>query len=429
MEQSIFKTMFDIAKKDFKNSRAYQDAVSRFRLPYWDPFRPRGGKVVFPGVGPGGKVSFPYDFKLPRILTEKNVVVLENESSTKLTTIPNPLYKFNYPSTGSVSADEWDELKDGGGFYDRWTSRWPQTPPYDKSDINILNDTLNRAREQNAKDLVKIMTESSYKDWRAFSNHGPSGTKRDSLEGFHDGYHSNLGGDHGHMSTVPIAAFDPVFWLHHCNIDRLLAIYQAINPSIWWPSRLQKSEPPSNAELYPFRKAAGNSRWWTSDDSKRTDAFGYSYSELKIGSPARTAEDFARRYTWSRDNPQVPAGMGKIDIDSSPVFLPDGSNVPSSLAPATTRNGAVTISTKTFARQTADQAPKTSSSSTEPAPNISSQPAQENPTLVAAPAQHQQQVPLSTASNPKIPDGATARREWYVDSEADRYVHSTSSFA
>lgn len=32
------------------------------------------------------------------------------------------------------------------------------------------------------------------------------------------------------MSTVKYAAFDPLFWLHHCNVDRLYESYITLNP-------------------------------------------------------------------------------------------------------------------------------------------------------------------------------------------------------
>ncbi|MCM2681084.1 tyrosinase family protein [Echinimonas agarilytica] len=38
------------------------------------------------------------------------------------------------------------------------------------------------------------------------------------LENPHGGLHVWVGGD---MGSVPRAAFDPIFWLHHCNVDRL----------------------------------------------------------------------------------------------------------------------------------------------------------------------------------------------------------------
>ena len=36
---------------------------------------------------------------------------------------------------------------------------------------------------------------------------------------------------------VVSAAFDPIFFLHHANVDRLLALWQAINPDTWVPGK------------------------------------------------------------------------------------------------------------------------------------------------------------------------------------------------
>jgi tyrosinase len=66
------------------------------------------------------------------------------------------------------------------------------------------------------------------------------------LENPHNGLHGWVGGT---MGLVPYAAYDPVFWAHHSNIDRLFAAWQAANrevmpiPSIW------------NAVLAPFAMA------------------------------------------------------------------------------------------------------------------------------------------------------------------------------
>ena len=48
----------------------------------------------------------------------------------------------------------------------------------------------------------------------------------------HNAIHAFVGGS-GHMAIVPFSAFDPVFWLHHANVDRLVAIWQAIYPDSW----------------------------------------------------------------------------------------------------------------------------------------------------------------------------------------------------
>ena len=45
-------------------------------------------------------------------------------------------------------------------------------------------------------------------------------TKYVPLETPHNTLHDVIGGDSGNMSDISISAFDPIFWLHHCNMDR-----------------------------------------------------------------------------------------------------------------------------------------------------------------------------------------------------------------
>lgn len=110
LEQSIYKTMLDIVRADFPNSSNYRDAVAEFRLPYWDPYRPRGGRVTFPGAG--GTTTFPYDFKLPQIMTLQSVMVLSKETDRGLTSIRNPLQSFVYPRDGSFPREQWAWVQD-----------------------------------------------------------------------------------------------------------------------------------------------------------------------------------------------------------------------------------------------------------------------------------------------------------------------------
>lgn len=49
----------------------------------------------------------------------------------------------------------------------------------------------------------------------------------DAIEQPHDELHGYIG---RHMGAVPTAAFDPIFWLHHCNVDRQWAKWQLLNP-------------------------------------------------------------------------------------------------------------------------------------------------------------------------------------------------------
>ena len=61
------------------------------------------------------------------------------------------------------------------------------------------------------------------------------------LEGIHNGVHGWVGGA---MSAVPIAAYDPVFWAHHTNIDRLWSLWQLNNHPNFPPSFLDRALPP-----------------------------------------------------------------------------------------------------------------------------------------------------------------------------------------
>jgi tyrosinase len=55
------------------------------------------------------------------------------------------------------------------------------------------------------------------------------------LESIHDGVHVWVGGT---MGEVACAAYDPLFWAHHCMIDRLWYLWQLRHPGAGVPARL-----------------------------------------------------------------------------------------------------------------------------------------------------------------------------------------------
>ncbi len=55
------------------------------------------------------------------------------------------------------------------------------------------------------------------------------------LESIHDGVHVWVGGT---MGDVPTAAYDPLFWAHHCMIDRLWYLWQLRHPGAGVPRAL-----------------------------------------------------------------------------------------------------------------------------------------------------------------------------------------------
>ena len=101
--------MLEIAE-NFPNPQKYRDAAQRFRLPYWDYYRPRGNKADFPGVRLGkGRTSFNYDFSIPQIFTLEQVIVRTPEKD-ELELRDNPMNFFKFPATGSIPEDEWQIL-------------------------------------------------------------------------------------------------------------------------------------------------------------------------------------------------------------------------------------------------------------------------------------------------------------------------------
>ena len=67
------------------------------------------------------------------------------------------------------------------------------------------------------KQLNNALYASSYEQ---FSSSAGSHTDYVPLESPHNSLHNIIGGDGGNMTDISISAFDPIFWLHHCNMDR-----------------------------------------------------------------------------------------------------------------------------------------------------------------------------------------------------------------
>ena len=104
--------------------------------------------------------------------------------------VPNPLYNFDSPT---LKANAIRDPLIGNGV----TFRNPDPP-----------------------DDVKLPTPSDVTALYEISDFGFFSTR---LQHIHDNVHLWC---HGSMGRVPTAAFDPVFWAHHCNIDRIWAIWQ-----------------------------------------------------------------------------------------------------------------------------------------------------------------------------------------------------------
>jgi tyrosinase len=130
----------------------------------------------------------------------------------------------------------------------------------------------------------------NYHDYTTFSNEAwilqVNASGYDSIESIHDQIHG-LTGNGGHMAFIEYSAFDPIFFLHHTNIDRCFAMWQALYPdsyvvpepatySTFTTSAGQVQD--STSRLAPFHDDTSGD-FWTSDAVRKTETFGYCYPE------------------------------------------------------------------------------------------------------------------------------------------------------
>lgn len=96
------------------------------------------------------------------------------------------------------------------------------------------------------------------------------------------------------MTYLPLAAFDPIFWLHHANVDRFFAIWQTIHPNSYGASQVAPhstwtvasgSTQGADSPLEPYRKDASN--FWTTNEVKDWTIFKYTYPEFLAGDGSR----------------------------------------------------------------------------------------------------------------------------------------------
>jgi hypothetical protein len=266
--------------KDQADKDKYLDAAARFRLPYWDPIMPRNERA------PGERLDTVWG--LPQLFKQKDVFVRTPASPKDFTQIENPMYCFKFPTK-----DEWKEnrqtprkkLNMPNNFNQEETVR---TPGKDgKTDNNFLNQVIQRQASSLATKMWKMLNPNEFdvsvrtkakimvnelRPWNSFANDtvfsanvGEERFATVSVESWHDGIHNMIGTGQvrdvtGQMGNARFAGFEPMFWMHHCNIDRLLSLYQALY------GRNVGSEQVRN-ELFPFMKNLERKCFTSADDA------------------------------------------------------------------------------------------------------------------------------------------------------------------
>lgn len=261
MEQSLQAVAIQIvdALPDGADKTKFQGLAQQLRFPYWD------WALDLSPILPVSISSETIDITYPNG-TQAN--------------IPNPLFQYNFhpldPSDFSTPFDKWDH-----------TVRNP---------ANISDPTLpsNNTESERVIELDHSWTRTSlynlftqYQTFNEFSNAGSESTPIGNLENIHNGIHSDFGP--GHMQYLQNSAFDPVFWFHHCNVDRVIAIWQKIYPdtfvtpytqAVWTYTIAKGSVQDATSPLKPFHKDTAGTFFSSNDVSDHT-IFGYTYPELQ----------------------------------------------------------------------------------------------------------------------------------------------------
>ncbi|KAL3426473.1 hypothetical protein PVAG01_03264 [Phlyctema vagabunda] len=292
----------------------WTSAAAQFRLPYWDWAR---------------KQPYHGNFAIPEVCTQDTVEIITAGGEMDLK-FPNPLVGFRNPSgvaMGDKSIMKLNAISDNGEL--PWsrcigTSRFGiDTDKPDSDWINGVNDWkqvnlamadpiwYNQDGGSFAEAVSRLLSQNYFDSWASFAStvHNPTtdvsvkATHFLSLEFIHNVVHNTVGGPYksaadvaaavaqrdppafgykgvglGHMSDVPVAAFDPIFWFHHCNIDRLTAIWQTFNREKWF-GNLQPNDPAPDSKLRPFHYDE-NGGTWTSDMCRDWTTLRYQYDDL-----------------------------------------------------------------------------------------------------------------------------------------------------
>ncbi|KAF2663037.1 Di-copper centre-containing protein [Lophiostoma macrostomum CBS 122681] len=260
-EQELYKHMRDVASQFPPNLvQKYTTAVEDFRIPYWDW-----------GLGSSGP-------DVPDMFTAPTVQVVGTNGSSQ--TIANPLHHFDFPDIISNDFErQWVNFNS--------TLRWPSSDMANattQDDRFIANFKTNRQfyHDQLSGHLAFAGSMNEFSKVR--------------LEPLHGNIHYTIGGapppadqSDGHMWPTDYSAFEPTFWLHHCNVDRIFAIWQALRPSSYFePDNVgtaenswivQSQTVDAETPLLPFWNTP--SSYWTTNGVRNTTVLGYAYPETQ----------------------------------------------------------------------------------------------------------------------------------------------------
>jgi hypothetical protein len=130
----------------------------------------------------------------------------------------------------------------------------------------------------------------------------------------HDGVHVLVGGDDGLMADPRTAAQDPIFWLHHCNVDRLW--------EVWLRKGGGRANPTTNEWLdETFGRLfdeSGNAPAFKVSQLEKTTDLGYSYDRLTDPPGAAAALASGADVVAEPVKTEVAATVEKTKVTAAP---------------------------------------------------------------------------------------------------------------
>ncbi|RIA78882.1 hypothetical protein C1645_795240, partial [Glomus cerebriforme] len=268
---------------DGEEADEYKKELEKVRFPYWDWASP---STLIQGI--------------PSVFFDEYVYI--DNPKSKNVRIRNPLRAYTLPvNVGTLSLvgdiSNPTQRPYNPGAETPYTPAGYATVRHPDSNYLTVADTTNLNVVTFCSSVLRptIYQVLLVNKWLQFSNHGTSPGEVNgnyghfsSIEVVHDAVHDAIGGTGGHMSYPDVAGFDPIFFLHHANVDRLFAIWQACHPDVWiignnytkgtFTAEAQKPID-EKTDLTPFRKTQDT--YWNSDDVRDIKTLGYNYPELR----------------------------------------------------------------------------------------------------------------------------------------------------
>lgn len=307
IEQRIqFHAIQAAARFTGATAAGWRTAATQVRLPYWD-WSASDLRGAIPQVVMTGRIA---------------VTAPGTGGAPVQVTIDNPVYNYRFTSNRKNTEFRVARLRDA--------ARTRRHPPADMSTSNNVaaNNAMRNGYTSRRTNTFNLFSITNFNQFSNRAWNGGSPGQFVSVESVHDQVHVALGGQYGHMTFVEYSSFDPIFFLHHCNVDRLVAMYQGARPGLWVqpqtmstnfarPNFNPNQQDTIDTPLNPFTRASG--RYWNSRDVSRANsiwALGYAYPEVPASYQGRTDADL-QTFVRARVNALYgPNGTGRKRDDT-----------------------------------------------------------------------------------------------------------------